>query len=1001
MKSRLAQRFAALISVVLLIAFMVGCSGTSKPPATLSSIAVTPANPTISVTATQQFIATGTFSDNSTKDITTTVTWSSGTLATATISAGGLATPVAGGTSVITATLGTVSGTTTLTVTVPTLTSIAVTPANPTIGKGATEQFVATGTFSDKSTKVITTTVTWSSGTLATATISVGGLATALAAGTSTITATSGAISGNTLLTVSAPSLVSIRITPANPTIAVGGTADFTGIGVLSDGTTQAQAINITWSSGTAATASIGSTTGIALGLAAGTSTITATGGGVTGTTLLTVSAVTSRFAYVANGLDGSVSAYAVNSAVPTFTPLGYVPDNGPSGFPSQVLFEPSGRFAYVLNAFANTNPVIAIYNVNPVTGALTPVTTAGVTNPVLNQGQFPIQGVIDLTGRFLYVANLNPGTPTTYSITDYAINTVSGGLTAIDTPRTTNIDSPFVVIDHAGKFLYVIDQNNDLGGPFQVVEFSIGATGSLTPLPVPNATIATGNNPGIAVIDPTNSFLFVPNSVDDTVSVYSIAPSTGALTQVTTPPTNVQITNGTPVGPVAVAFDPSGKFLYVVNTLTDNLSVFSIGAGGVIGAAVTGSPFSTSPTVQPLPNGAGSFSINVDPAGTFVDVVNQTSGTIAVFKTNSDGSLTPTANVEARNSPTYASLYAAVASPTLAPAAVFATNSTAGTISAYTVTPSSGALVAATTATGVINNSFATTDITGEFFYATSSSPNDLLGLSVTQATAGLTGLTGSPFSLGGATSSVVAEPSDRAVYAALTGAAGSVLGFDTGSNTLTPFAGGPLAVANLNAITEDPQGLSLYALGAGFIEPISISAIDGTLSAGTSVAFAGTSYKFGGVDPSGQYLLAIDTTGNKLQSFSIGQIATALASTSSVSTGGTSPAGLAIDPLDRFVFVTDSVAKTVTTFTFSPLTGAITTPGTTTTLTGAATQLVVDATGTYLYVAVEGTPVTSPGSVAVFKISSTGTTLTPVAGSPFAAGVGTTGVAVSNSVQ
>ena len=76
-----------------------------------------------------------------------------------------------------------------------TLTSIAVTPASPAHLKvGATQQFTATGTFSDGTTSDITATVTWHSGTTATATISAAGLATGVAAGTTAITATQGAV---------------------------------------------------------------------------------------------------------------------------------------------------------------------------------------------------------------------------------------------------------------------------------------------------------------------------------------------------------------------------------------------------------------------------------------------------------------------------------------------------------------------------------------------------------------------------------------------------------------------------------------------------------------------------------------------------------------------------------------------------------------------------------------------------------------------------------------
>jgi hypothetical protein len=94
-----------------------------------------------------------------------------------------------------------------------TLTALAVTPANPTLGVGTTQQFKATGTFSDKTTRDMTNFVTWTSSNTLVAVIGpntllsppVGttpGLAQALATGTTTITASSAGVSGSTTLTV-------------------------------------------------------------------------------------------------------------------------------------------------------------------------------------------------------------------------------------------------------------------------------------------------------------------------------------------------------------------------------------------------------------------------------------------------------------------------------------------------------------------------------------------------------------------------------------------------------------------------------------------------------------------------------------------------------------------------------------------------------------------------------------------------------------------------------
>jgi hypothetical protein len=90
------------------------------------------------------------------------------------------------------------------------LLSIAVTPANPSVVAGTTEQFHATGTFTGGRTQDVTKTVSWTSSAASVATISnasgTQGLASALAAGTTTIQASHGSIKGTTVLTVtSAP----------------------------------------------------------------------------------------------------------------------------------------------------------------------------------------------------------------------------------------------------------------------------------------------------------------------------------------------------------------------------------------------------------------------------------------------------------------------------------------------------------------------------------------------------------------------------------------------------------------------------------------------------------------------------------------------------------------------------------------------------------------------------------------------------------------------------
>jgi uncharacterized protein YjdB len=167
----------------------------------LTSIAVTPASPSVAKGLTQQFTAIATYADLSTQDVTASVTWTSSTPAAATIAAGGLATGVAVGTTTITAISGTVTGSQTLTVQPPVLVSITVTPANPSVAKGLTQQFTATGHYSDASVQDLTGSVAWASSTTTVATINASGLATSVASGTTTISATDGGVTGSTVLT--------------------------------------------------------------------------------------------------------------------------------------------------------------------------------------------------------------------------------------------------------------------------------------------------------------------------------------------------------------------------------------------------------------------------------------------------------------------------------------------------------------------------------------------------------------------------------------------------------------------------------------------------------------------------------------------------------------------------------------------------------------------------------------------------------------------------------
>jgi uncharacterized protein YjdB len=304
----LANAIAAGTSTIT--ASMSGVSGTATltvTNASLVSMNVTPANPSINVGTQQQFTATGAFSDGTNQDISNVVAWSSSPSGVASITTrSGLATGNSTGTATVTATFTagslSIQGNTQLTVTLANLISLAITPANPKIAMNTSQLFSAIGTFEDGSTHNLSSLVTWSSSNTSVATIAPhNNSAFGVAPGTATISATTGSVSASTVLTVTNATLVSIAIAPSGLSIPAGVIVNLTATGTFSDSSTQLLTIPCNWASQNPSIATVnnsGSSSGITTAVSPGLATITATappvlGGIIFGQTQLTVNSAT------------------------------------------------------------------------------------------------------------------------------------------------------------------------------------------------------------------------------------------------------------------------------------------------------------------------------------------------------------------------------------------------------------------------------------------------------------------------------------------------------------------------------------------------------------------------------------------------------------------------------------------------------------------------------------------------------------------------------------
>jgi 6-phosphogluconolactonase len=284
------------------------------------------------------------------------------------------------------------------------------------------------------------------------------------------------------------------------------------------------------------------------------------------------------RFVYVANLVSNAsdlstISMYTINWTSGTLTPN--TPATVPTGwFPQEIAMDPLGRFVYTANTDDSS---VSMFTINESTGILTPTTPPSVSTMVPGQLlSMPSFLTVDPTGRFLYVtASLSDGA----AVFMYNINQTTGFLTPTSPATVYTGGIPFQVrVAPNGKFAYVVDNLSSSDETFGVWQYTVNSTtGVLTPNnPV---AVAAGNAPTEIAVDPTSSYAYVVNRLDNDLSLYTIDPNTGNLTP--------NGTVGTEPEPFRALFDPSGKFLYVVNE-EGPASVFIVKGDGTLASAGT-----------------------------------------------------------------------------------------------------------------------------------------------------------------------------------------------------------------------------------------------------------------------------------------------------------------------------------------------------------------------------------------------------------------------------
>lgn len=325
-----------------------------------------------------------------------------------------------------------------------------------------------------------------------------------------------------------------------------------------------------------------------------------------------TPATVVPKHVFVANdgdGGNGNVATYAVNATTGSLTAVGTPIATGIS--PASLTTRPDGRYVYVANA--DSNSISAYANDN---GALTPVVgspfgTAGAPNVVAAAAG----------GRFVYSIQSD-------NVVTHAINQATGALTDVQT-IAAGVAPQSVAISHTNRCLFAANNGSNNLHAFAVNPVSGGLTN------VTGSPYAVGDLPNEVIVHPSGRFVYVVNDGDNTVSAFLINTSAATPCALAALPGSPYSAGPAAFGLISIAAEPSGRYVYAVNEASDSVSIFSVNqsTGALTLQGV------------PVVVGTSADAVYTEPSGRFLYVSRQSTGSqeLATYTIDATtGAITP-----------------------------------------------------------------------------------------------------------------------------------------------------------------------------------------------------------------------------------------------------------------------------------------------------------------------------------------------------------------------
>jgi 6-phosphogluconolactonase len=337
-------------------------------------------------------------------------------------------------------------------------------------------------------------------------------------------------------------------------------------------------------------------------------------------------------------GESKGIYAWRFDAGLGVATPLGLVAE---AANPSFLAADPTNRYLYAASEISSRGGkregAVSAFAIDSATGKL------ALLNQVSSRGAGPAFVTVDRAGGNLLVANYGGGSVAVCPIhSDGRLGEATAFVqhtgSSINPQRQREPHAHSINVSPDNRFAIVADLGLD---KLLVYRFD-AAKGALTPNDPPFAAVKPGSGPRHFTFHPSGRFAYVINELASTVTAFSYDAARGAFTELQTISTLPKDFAGNSTT-AEVQVDPAGRFLYGSNRGHDSIAVFAIDPSK---GALT--PVEHVPTQGKTPR-----NFRIDPTGSYLFAANQDSGSVVIFRIDArTGRLAPTGKVLAVASP-------------------------------------------------------------------------------------------------------------------------------------------------------------------------------------------------------------------------------------------------------------------------------------------------------------------------------------------------------------